>query len=77
MCFLTLRQQNESIQCIVDSRQEMISKDMVKWATALSMESIVDVLAKVVVPEVPVASTTAKCTLKWLMLRPWLRSGEP
>ncbi|KAK1936003.1 putative aspartyl-tRNA synthetase [Babesia divergens] len=64
MCFVTLRQQNESIQCIVDSRQEMISKDMVKWATALSMESIVDVLAKVVVPEVPVASTTAKCELQ-------------
>ncbi|GIX64828.1 aspartate-tRNA ligase [Babesia caballi] len=64
MCFIILRQQHESLQCIVDSRQEMVSKDMVKWSASLSMESIVDVFGKVVVPEVPVASTTAKCELQ-------------
>eukprot|EP00371_Babesia_bovis_P000687 XP_001609334.1 aspartyl-tRNA synthetase [Babesia bovis T2Bo] len=64
MTFIILRQQHESLQCIVDSRQEMVSKDMAKWAASLSMESIVDVLGKVVRPEVPVTSTTAKCELQ-------------
>ncbi|CDR98052.1 aspartyl-tRNA synthetase, putative [Babesia bigemina] len=64
MCFIILRQQYQSLQCIVDSRQEMVSKDMVKWSASLSMESIVDVFGKVVVPDVPVASTTAKCELQ-------------
>ncbi|GBE62463.1 aspartate-tRNA ligase [Babesia ovata] len=64
MAFIILRQQYESLQCIVDSRQEMVSKDMVKWSASLSMESIVDVFGKVVVPDVPVASTTAKCELQ-------------
>ncbi|ORM41260.1 putative aspartate-tRNA ligase [Babesia sp. Xinjiang] len=64
MCFVVLRQQHNSLQCIVDSRQTVVSKDMVKWSASLSMESIVDVLGKVVMPEVPVASTTAKCELQ-------------
>ncbi|KAK1442395.1 aspartyl-tRNA synthetase [Babesia gibsoni] len=64
LCFLILRQQYETIQCIVDSRQEFITKDMVKWSASLSTESIVDVLAKVVIPEIPVESTTSKYELQ-------------
>ncbi|EKX72668.1 aspartyl-tRNA synthetase, putative [Theileria equi strain WA] len=63
LCFLILRQQNELLQCVVDSKSEGNSKDMVKWAASLPGESIVDVFGKVVVPNAPILSTTASCEL--------------
>uniref|UniRef100_A0A3B0MZ62 aspartate--tRNA ligase n=1 Tax=Theileria annulata TaxID=5874 RepID=A0A3B0MZ62_THEAN len=43
ICFLILRQQRELLQCVIDSKSENNTKDMVKWTSTLSFESIVDV----------------------------------
>eukprot|EP00375_Theileria_parva_P000846 XP_763516.1 aspartyl-tRNA synthetase [Theileria parva strain Muguga] len=59
ICFLILRQQRELLQCVIDSKSENNTKDMVKWTSALSFESVVDVYGKVVVPNTPILSTTS------------------
>ncbi|BAM41099.1 aspartyl-tRNA synthetase [Theileria orientalis strain Shintoku] len=59
LCFLVLRQQRELLQCVIDSKSEENTKDMVKWASSLSFESVVDVYGKVVVPNSPILSTTS------------------
>lgn len=59
ICFLVLRQQRELLQCVVDSKSGDNTKDMVKWTSSLSFESVVDVYGKVVVPNAPILSTTS------------------
>ncbi|XP_955187.1 aspartyl-tRNA synthetase, putative [Theileria annulata] len=63
ICFLILRQQRELLQCVIDSKSENNTKDMVKWTSTLSFESIVDVYGKVVVPNMPILSTTSSSKL--------------
>jgi lysyl-tRNA synthetase class II len=58
-CFAVLRQRMESVQAVMFQGEE-ISKNMVKYATSLPNESIVDVLAEITIPESPVISTTIR-----------------
>lgn len=50
MLFLNLRQQTETVQALLMIRPEKVSKQMLKWATALQDESIVLVTGQIVVP---------------------------
>jgi aspartyl-tRNA synthetase len=58
-CFLILRQGLSSIQAIV-WQSEQVSKAFVKYASAVSLESIIDIKATVEVPTAPVQSTSVK-----------------
>jgi aspartyl-tRNA synthetase len=58
-CFLVLRQRMESLQAVMFQGPE-VSKNMVKYATSLSNESIIDVLAEITIPENPILSTTIR-----------------
>eukprot|EP01068_Selenidium_serpulae_P011052 Selendium_serpulae@DN5592_c0_g1_i1.p2 len=55
--FITLRQGQHTVQCVLDAAQDA-SQDMLKWAGSVPVESIVDVLGKVIVPEAPIKSCT-------------------
>lgn len=60
LAFLTLRQQSSLIQALVkaDKAGEKISKNMVKWAGSLNLESIVLVRGIVKVVDEPIKSAT-------------------
>lgn len=55
-CFIVLRHRSSTIQAVVMSNSDTISKPMVKYATTLSKESIVDVEGVVVETPSPVTS---------------------
>lgn len=50
MCFLSLRQQTETVQALVSVSEGKVSKQMVKWTAGLQDESIVLVEGIVTVP---------------------------
>ena len=58
-CFLILRQQIDSVQAVL-FQGATIPKAMVKYAASLPLESVVDVLAEITIPDTPVLSTTVK-----------------
>ncbi|KAJ1924059.1 aspartate--tRNA ligase dps1 [Tieghemiomyces parasiticus] len=60
LCFFMLRQQASSIQGVVSMDGTTVSKDMLKFASAITPESIVLVEGKVVAPVEPVKSCTVQ-----------------
>ncbi|KAG6524495.1 aspartate--tRNA ligase 2, cytoplasmic-like [Zingiber officinale] len=58
MAFLVLRQYMSTVQCVLSVDKESVSPQMVKFATALSKESIVDIQGIVSVPKDPIKGTT-------------------
>lgn len=58
-CFLVLRQTLYSIQAIM-FQGTSVPKAMVKYATGISLESVIDICAVVTVPESPVSGATVK-----------------
>jgi len=58
-CFLLLRQNINSVQAVM-FQGENCPKSMVKYASAISLESVVDIYAEITVPEVPIQSATVK-----------------
>ena len=56
--FIVLRQQTATVQVTLFVDDVTVSKQMVKWVSALTRESVVDIKGLVVVPEVPVESCT-------------------
>ena len=56
--FIVLRQQTATVQVTMFVDDVHVSKGMVKWASALAKESVVDIKGLVVKPEVPVESCT-------------------
>jgi aspartyl-tRNA synthetase len=58
-CFAVLRQRIDSLQAVLFQGGD-VSRNMVKYTTSLSNESVVDVLAEITVPENPVLSTTIR-----------------
>jgi aspartyl-tRNA synthetase len=58
-CFVVLRQQIDTVQAVM-FQGASVPKEMVKYAASLPLESVVDVLAEITVPEVPIQSTTIK-----------------
>jgi hypothetical protein len=64
MAFVVLRQGMSTVQCVlVASAETGVSTQMVKFATALSKESIVDVEGVVFLPKEPLKSTTQQVPL--------------
>ncbi|KAK6588324.1 aspartate--tRNA ligase [Cryptosporidium xiaoi] len=55
--FVLLRQGFYRLQIVVDANQGS-TKEMIKWLGCLPIESVIDVYGKVVVPEIPVVSST-------------------
>lgn len=77
-CFMVLRQRTETIQLVVmaDEAGEKCSRTMVKYAAALTKESIVDVEAEVSVPEKPVEScSVSSFELKCVSIKCVSRAG--
>ncbi|KAJ1824405.1 aspartate--tRNA ligase dps1 [Coemansia sp. RSA 2671] len=58
MCFLVLREGSATAQGLLVVDNETISKQMVKFANSISSESLVSLVAKVVVPSEPIKSCT-------------------
>ena len=56
--FIVLRQQTATVQVTMFVDDVHVSKGMVKWASALAKESVVDIKGLVVKPEVPVESVS-------------------
>nr|XP_029725434.1 aspartate--tRNA ligase, cytoplasmic [Aedes albopictus]XP_029725435.1 aspartate--tRNA ligase, cytoplasmic [Aedes albopictus] len=57
-CFLVLRQQSSTVQCVLAVNDSTVSKQMVKFSGSIPRESIIDLKAKVV----PVESKIESCT---------------
>ncbi|XP_058828892.1 aspartate--tRNA ligase, cytoplasmic [Topomyia yanbarensis] len=57
-CFLVLRQQSSTVQCVVAVNDDTVSKQMVKFSGSVPRESIVDIKARVI----PVANKIEACT---------------
>lgn len=58
MAFLVLRQAMSTVQCVLVADARHVSPHMVKFATALSRESILDVEGVVSVPSQPIKGST-------------------
>lgn len=58
-CFIVLRQNLYTAQAVM-FQGEKVSKGMVKFATGISLESVVDIFAEVTRPEAPINSVTLK-----------------
>ena len=61
--FIKMRHQIHTIQCCL-SVSEIISKGMVDFASKVSNESIIEVVAKVVVPDKEIDSCSQKVELQ-------------
>jgi len=57
--FILMRQTVNSVQSVM-FQAEKIPKQMVKYAAGISLESVIDILAEVTVPQEPVQSATVK-----------------
>ncbi|ANB14525.1 aspartate--tRNA ligase DPS1 [Sugiyamaella lignohabitans] len=60
MCFMSLRQQDAVIQALLVVDSDTISKQMVKWAGSINLESIVVVYGKVEASPEEISSATVK-----------------
>ncbi|KAI4316245.1 hypothetical protein L6164_024243 [Bauhinia variegata] len=58
MAFLVLRENGFTVQCVVQVQPNIVSPQMVKFATALSRESIVDIEGVVSVPNTAIKGAT-------------------
>ncbi|KAL0903332.1 hypothetical protein M5K25_027703 [Dendrobium thyrsiflorum] len=63
MAFLVVRQFTATVQCVLTT-DELVSTQMVKYATSLSRESIVDVEGVVTVPTEPIKGTTQQVEIQ-------------
>ena len=53
MCFIVLREQFATVQCVL-AVNDVISKGMINYARRIPKESIIDIRAKVTVPSKPI-----------------------
>ncbi|XP_016442223.1 aspartate--tRNA ligase 2, cytoplasmic [Nicotiana tabacum] len=58
IAFVVVRERGFTVQCVLTVKPELVSAHMVKFATSLSKESIVDVEGVVTVPEKPITGAT-------------------
>lgn len=61
--FVAIREQYYTVQCVLKADEKVISKGMVGFVVKTPCESIVEIKAKVVKPEVPVEACTQKVEL--------------
>ncbi|CAA7398781.1 unnamed protein product [Spirodela intermedia] len=64
MSFVVLREKGYTVQCILSVKADLVSKQMVKFASGLSRESIVDVEGIITVPENPITGATQQVELQ-------------
>eukprot|EP01061_Rhynchopus_euleeides_P038475 TRINITY_DN65_c3_g1_i1.p1 TRINITY_DN65_c3_g1~~TRINITY_DN65_c3_g1_i1.p1 ORF type:complete len:576 (+),score=298.13 TRINITY_DN65_c3_g1_i1:48-1775(+) len=57
LCFLVLRKKIGTVQCVL-SEGTGLTRDHIKWVASLPLESVVDVVGKVVTPSEPVKACT-------------------
>ncbi|KAI3959805.1 hypothetical protein MKW98_029842 [Papaver atlanticum] len=62
--FLVLREEGFTIQCVLTVAENLISRQMAKFATSLSKESIVDIQGIVSVPDAPIKGATQQVELQ-------------
>ena len=58
MAFLVVRENGFTVQCLVQVQADVVSTQMVKYAAALSRESVIDVEGVVSVPDAPIKGAT-------------------
>ncbi|KAL0447616.1 UNVERIFIED_CONTAM: Aspartate--tRNA ligase 2, cytoplasmic [Sesamum latifolium] len=58
MAFLVVRERGFTVQCVLTVAQDVVSPQMVKFATSLSRESIVDVEGVISVPTQPITGAS-------------------
>lgn len=58
MAFLVVRQGMATVQCVLVVSKDLVSPQMVRFATSLSKESIVEIEGAISVPSEPVKGTT-------------------
>lgn len=58
MAFLVIRENGFTVQCLVQAQPDSVSPQMVKFAAALSRESVVDVEGVVSIPAAPIKGAT-------------------
>ncbi|PKU83171.1 aspartate--tRNA ligase 2, cytoplasmic [Dendrobium catenatum] len=63
MAFLVVRQFTATVQCVLTT-DELVSTQMVKYATSLSRESIMDVEGVVTIPTEPIKGTTQQVEIQ-------------
>ncbi|GLJ17295.1 hypothetical protein SUGI_0300190 [Cryptomeria japonica] len=64
MAFLLVREAGFTVQCVVAVAPEVVSKGMVKFATAISKESIIEVQGSVTVPDKPIKGASQQVEIK-------------
>jgi len=69
MAFLVIRENGFTVQCLVQAQPDLVSPQMVKFAAALSRESIIDVEGVVSIPAAPIKGATQQVGFDLLLLR--------
>ncbi|KAJ4768904.1 hypothetical protein LUZ62_079279 [Rhynchospora pubera] len=64
MAFLVVRQTMSTVQCVLVVSKDVVSPQMVRFATSLSKESIVDVEGVISVPNEPIKGTTQQVEIQ-------------
>lgn len=64
MAFVVVREAGYTVQCVLTVKPEKVSEQMVKYATALSRESIIDVEGEVSVPNGPIKGTSQQVEIQ-------------
>uniref|UniRef100_A0A1D1Y570 aspartate--tRNA ligase n=2 Tax=Anthurium amnicola TaxID=1678845 RepID=A0A1D1Y570_9ARAE len=64
MAFLVLRERGFTVQCVMTVSQELVSKQMVRFASGLSRESVVDVEGVVTVPSTSIKGATQQVEMQ-------------
>ncbi|EPS57914.1 hypothetical protein M569_16902, partial [Genlisea aurea] len=64
IAFVVVRERGFTVQCVLNAADDGVSPQMVKFAAAISRESIVDVEGVVSVPENPIKGTTQQVEIQ-------------
>uniref|UniRef100_A0A0D6R6A2 aspartate--tRNA ligase n=1 Tax=Araucaria cunninghamii TaxID=56994 RepID=A0A0D6R6A2_ARACU len=64
MAFLVVREAGFTVQCVLSVTPDFVSKGMVKYATSISKESIIEVEGTVSVPEVSIKGASQQVEIK-------------
>ncbi|EYU29913.1 hypothetical protein MIMGU_mgv1a018492mg, partial [Erythranthe guttata] len=64
MAFLVVRRRGCTVQCVLTVSQDLVSSQMVKFATSLSRESIIEIEGLVSVPAQPITGATQQVEIQ-------------
>ncbi|KAL0297411.1 UNVERIFIED_CONTAM: Aspartate--tRNA ligase 2, cytoplasmic [Sesamum radiatum] len=64
MAFLVVRERGFTVQCVLTVAQDVVSPQMVKFATSLSRESIVDIEGVISVPTQPITGASQQVEIQ-------------